>query len=93
MAAAALSWTVFMSGDVIMTTVCQQTFGARLKRRREFVGLSQWELASDIGTEQGHISKWEQGKRSPTIRNLYKLCLALKCSADLLLGLTFERRP
>ena len=48
-----------------------------IKMWREFYGLSQAELAANIGVLQHHISRWESGKTIPSKDSLDKLCAAL----------------
>lgn len=63
-------------------------FQDRLKITREKKGLSQSELAKISGLHPSTISHFESGQREPCIRNVKKLCSALLCSSDYLLGIT-----
>lgn len=59
--------------------------GARVKQRREFLNLSQDELARLSGVSQSSIHYIESGKNSPTAKTLAKLAAALGVSmAELL---------
>jgi transcriptional regulator with XRE-family HTH domain len=59
-----------------------------LKELRENRGLTQAELACMCGFESlAAISFWESGVRLPGAENIIKLCKALQCSSDQLLGL------
>ena len=40
-------------------------FGEYLKWRRKSLGLSQWDLAEDLGVKQTTVSSWELEKTSP----------------------------
>lgn len=60
----------------------------RIAERRHKLGLSQEELASQIGTSQRQISKYETGKNDPTGDVLAALARALDTTTDWLLGLT-----
>lgn len=61
---------------------------ARLRQRRIAAGMTQQQLAQRIGKRQGYIGDIENGKRKAiTTDTLVKLCRALGCSADYLLGL------
>lgn len=62
--------------------------GERLRTLRERAGFSQTELAARAGLKQNNISNWEIGIAFPPYESLRKLCPALGCSADELLGLT-----
>lgn len=62
--------------------------GNRLRFLRERAGLSQTELGERAGIPQNNISNWELGISYPQYEGIRKLCPALGCSADELLGLT-----
>lgn len=61
--------------------------GERIRFFRERAGLSQIELAERTGIRPNSISNWEQGLSYPQYEGVRKLCKALRCSADELLGL------
>lgn len=72
------------------------TFGGRIQhRRRNVIKISRPEFYDliypneNIANESKSrtIKNWESGKNEPDIKNLKKICSALKCSADYLLGL------
>ena len=65
-------------------------FSSWLKKLRESAGLSQTELAKEIGISRGSISFYENGERVPDIEILRKLCDFFRISADLLIGRTQE---
>jgi transcriptional regulator with XRE-family HTH domain len=48
-----------------------------LRRAREARGLTQGELAARAGTSQEQVSRWESGKRSPTVDQLARLLAVL----------------
>lgn len=50
--------------------------------------MKQDELGALVGVTKQTISGWERGRRTPNADDLVKLCQALNCSADYLLGLT-----
>ena len=73
--------------------------GARIRHFRELRGMSQKELAKQVGASSGRVSNWEQGINRPDTDMLVSLCKALKISADELLDmneanirLTWEER-
>ena len=64
-----------------------ENFGERLKELRLEKGLTQKQLANEIGNTQSAIVYWESNKQEPTISTLKKLCRFFNVSADYLLGL------
>jgi len=63
-----------------------ESFGDRLRRKREERRLSQAELAQRTGFQPSAISHFESGRRSPSFDNLKKLADALATTIDYLLG-------
>lgn len=63
-----------------------ETFGQRLKRFRKERGITQKELAAELGIHHGCISQYETDKVKPTLTRIGWLCEALKVSASELLG-------
>lgn len=63
-------------------------FAVRLKQARETRHLTQEALAEKVGLHPSHIGHYEAGTRKPSYDNLRDLCLALRVSGDILLGLT-----
>lgn len=53
---------------------------------REELGISQKQLAQQIGVSNGRVSNWEQGLNRPDADMLAKLCTALNVSPSSLLG-------
>ena len=64
-----------------------ENFGERLKELRLEKGLTQKQLANEIGNTQSAIVYWESNKQEPTISTLKKLCRFFNVSADYLLGI------
>jgi len=62
-----------------------QEFGKRLKAERAMRGLTQQALAKKAYTKQDYIAQIERGARSPSLRTLMNILLALDVSADYLL--------
>ncbi len=60
--------------------------GSRIRKFREQAGLSQKELAQQIGVSNSRVSNWEQGINRPDADILAALCTALNVSPSLLLG-------
>jgi transcriptional regulator with XRE-family HTH domain len=64
------------------------SFGIRLKKKREEHGFSQEQFAEICGFDRTYISMLETGKRNPSLVNLVKVSNALKISlSDLLEGI------
>ena len=65
------------------------SFALRLKQLRERRGVSQTDLGIMMGINPNRISNWELGiNLNPPLDVIRKLCKALGCTADELLGLT-----
>lgn len=62
----------------------------RLGLIRNKKGLTQQELAEKLGFSRDTITKWENGERQIKATDLAKICEALDCSADYLIGRTKE---
>ena len=70
--------------------MAREPFGTRLRSLRERAGLTQTELAEKVGTDQGHISRWERNLATPDVATVQRLAAALDVYAvELLIG----RRP
>lgn len=66
------------------------TVGRRIAAARNLRGLTQARLAEVIGVHPMVVSKWERGLVSPNASTLIKLCDALECSADFILGFSTD---
>lgn len=62
-------------------------FHQRLRLIREVRGLSQSELARSAEMQPSAIAHFESGRRLPSFENLRALAIALRCTADYLLGI------
>lgn len=60
--------------------------GKNITEIREKRGLTQEELAEKIGVSRKTISNWENAIKKPRLQDLLKLCDALSCDLDYLLG-------
>lgn len=58
------------------------SFGARLKKYREFRGYTQDELATESGLTVGFISDLEQGRKKPSYETAIAIAVALDISMD-----------
>lgn len=62
-------------------------FGTRLKHLRKQAGLTQQQLAAQLGITKSVVSFYELQERSPSPEVLIKLAAIFHVSADYLLGL------
>ncbi len=62
-------------------------FGTRLKNLRKQAGLTQQQLATQLGITKSVVSFYELQERSPSPDVLVKLAVIFHVSADYLLGL------
>lgn len=67
--------------------------GERIRQRRKALGLTQDELAAQIGVDQKQISNYENSKDNPTSKTLAALADALGTSSDYLLDRTDDPTP
>lgn len=54
-----------------------QIFGARFKKRRKALGLSQAKLFDETGISPGYLSNIENGRANPTLDMMVKLSAAV----------------
>ena len=58
-------------------SVLYQILGARLKARREQLGINQVDLGDRAGIGRTSISNIEQGRQKPPLSVIYKICKVL----------------
>ena len=58
----------------------------RIKELRQFINMSQRELATKVQTSQANLSRWEQGIIEPSIIECWKLADFFEVSIDYLCG-------
>lgn len=58
--------------------VLPKTIGKKVKKRRNFLGLTQEELAEKVGISRAYMGFIEQGRNVPTLETLEKVAKALK---------------
>ncbi len=59
----------------------RKRFGAVIRERRKELGLSQEALAHECEMDRTYIGGIERGTRNPALKNILKVCKALKISA------------
>lgn len=60
----------------------RKEIGSRIKQTRKAKGLLQEDLANQVGLKVGTISKYEQGDRTPGIRQLTRIAEVLDCNVS-----------
>lgn len=70
----------------------EESLPERLARLRRERGITQAELAEQVGTIQPIVSDYERGRCRPNPVILVKMARVLECSTDELLGLTTTTR-
>lgn len=68
-------------------------FKQRLAELRKQKGLTQEQLAKQLGFTRGQVSNYEQGTREPDFETLKKIADFFNVSADYLLGRTDDPTP
>ena len=62
-----------------------QLFGENVRRHRKLRGMTQEQLAHEVGMERSYISDLERGQRNPTVKALGRLAEALHVPPQALL--------
>ncbi|MGM0167994.1 hypothetical protein IGI39_003006 [Enterococcus sp. AZ135] len=63
-------------------------FGDKLKALRKAKKMTQLDLGNRVGVSKWAITSYEQGRTSPSVEILIKLCDILDVSSDYLLGIS-----
>lgn len=63
------------------------TLGERIRHYRQLRGLTQVQLAKAVNTSQPSIVAYEKDEAQPPLEKLKDICLTLKISSDLMIGL------
>lgn len=66
--------------------------GTALQLARENSGLTQVEVAKRVGIAPAVYGRIERGQMLPSVPTLFRLCMILNVSSDMLLGLDAEER-
>lgn len=67
-------------------------FGDRIRSARKTAGLTQRQLAGEIGTTNTTISNWEKGLSRPDADMIQKLCQALSLQPNYFYGAETEEK-
>lgn len=68
------------------------SLGLKIKEIRMKRGISQKDLAKELGISPGRLSNWENGASFPDFKYMPELSCVLGCSFDYLLGINFNNR-
>lgn len=60
-------------------------FGKKIKKLRLAKGLSQSQVAKELGADKSFMSNLENGRKNPTLKTLIKLAKALGVTMDQLM--------
>ena len=63
-------------------------FGTAVRRRRDFMRLSQMEVAAKLGMSDANYGNIERGKQSPSLEQIEKIAEVLETTVGELLGIT-----
>ena len=74
-------------------TIGKETIGKRIAKIRKEKGLTQLELANEIGITRSHVSKYEIGWIRLYDEMLIRFAIALNVSLDYLVGLKDKPEP
>jgi len=80
-------WVYTPLGSRVSTFFCGESFGERLARLRQEAGLSQRDLAAEVGISQRMVAYYEKQTAHPPTHLLAILAKALGVSSDQLLGI------
>ena len=69
------------------------TVGERTRLRRNAIGLTRERLAELIGVSPRFLADVESGKVGVSLATLKRMCSALECTADFLIGNDHAGRP
>lgn len=69
-----------------------EVLAANLAGLREHFGLTQYQVASDLGVAQATVSAWEQGNCAPMLDRLVSLADYYETSVDMLVGHGTDKR-
>jgi len=69
------------------------TFADRLKEVRKEAGLTQTELAKELGVSTGSVAMWETEKRNPDYEMLNKISEFFNKKIDYVLGFSEDSSP
>jgi len=78
-------------GPIEMST--RKILGSRIRQRRIMLDITQQELADKIGIAKSSVCTWENGRTSPDIVHINKLCAILNTTPSILFGVKDNTTP
>lgn len=72
--------------DQIIHQRVAETIGARIRRTRKSLGMTQTELSAAAGVNQGYLSAIERGKKHPRKRMVDALAIAMNIPQGVIIG-------
>lgn len=63
----------------------EMNINENIKQERKKAGMTQKELAEKLSVYQKDVSRWETGERTPSIKNIYRICEVLDIPINTLL--------
>lgn len=79
------------NNDWLSDLQIRKEFGRRVYRKMLRQGLSQKDLSELSGLSEVILSRYLNGKSSPTLQTIYKIAKALNCSADDLIYVDYRK--
>lgn len=73
------------AGTTTFDAELAQAFGAAVRALRTERGIAQETLANLAGVERSHMGKIERGEHAPSLAIIFKIAVALECSAAVLM--------
>jgi len=71
---------------VLKQEECCQSFGCKVRKYREKIGVSQEDFAELAGMHRTYIGGIERGERNPTLTTIIKIAKALKIQPETLIA-------
>lgn len=68
------------------------SLGMRIKAAREETGITQEELAEEVGISRAAVARYESGEIEPKIKNLVAIATRLNVTTDYLLGIEIKQK-
>jgi len=70
----------------------KKEFGEALRATRLSRGYSQRDVTTAAGLSPSYVSQVENGRRMPTLLNVYRICLSMRVSIDSVIDYIYNNR-